>query len=399
MADSNGQVSALSELQELVELARCVLHRTEGSHIIVIERDFWQPGENGVGEARPFLKPFPDTEQGYIAAKSAILRRYPQLITEPIVCASCGQAKPADQFDSRFLGKPVKKYCRECRNGPILTPEQIQERALAERRKEAEFRRKQRAYEERFPAHYFQFLNCVNTRQLDETAKRLEADEAKVEQWKESCRSQGFNDRDIRRIAELHRILSASKASWQEVRAELLALNPPYLGKVERPKTRLTPTQRKTLYDWQQGKCAYCQVEMLPLNYRDLPQLWSHFDDIPDFMGSVPKDGMVVLDRERIPEVEHRLPASRGGTDDLENLCFACRSCNALKGIRTPEEFKAMPKDPISRLCLDPAWTVNGLIFEQRGYSRFDDAEAQAATKLMSRFDHSLPRSQAERGE
>jgi hypothetical protein len=30
-------------------------------------------------------------------------------------------------------------------------------------------------------------------------------------------------------------------------------------------------------------------------------------------------------------EVEHILPVSEGGTDDLENMCLACRSCNLFK--------------------------------------------------------------------
>jgi hypothetical protein len=33
-------------------------------------------------------------------------------------------------------------------------------------------------------------------------------------------------------------------------------------------------------------------------------------------------------------EVEHILPASRGGTDDEANLCLACRACNLRKSDR-----------------------------------------------------------------
>jgi hypothetical protein len=33
-------------------------------------------------------------------------------------------------------------------------------------------------------------------------------------------------------------------------------------------------------------------------------------------------------------EVEHVLPTSRGGTDDEDNLCLACRACNLRKSDR-----------------------------------------------------------------
>ncbi len=40
-------------------------------------------------------------------------------------------------------------------------------------------------------------------------------------------------------------------------------------------------------------------------------------------------------------QVDHVIPLSRGGTDDLSNLAWACRSCNASKGSKTPQEWGA----------------------------------------------------------
>lgn len=34
-------------------------------------------------------------------------------------------------------------------------------------------------------------------------------------------------------------------------------------------------------------------------------------------------------------EIDHILPTAHGGTDDEENLCLACRMCNAFKGPQT----------------------------------------------------------------
>ena len=40
-------------------------------------------------------------------------------------------------------------------------------------------------------------------------------------------------------------------------------------------------------------------------------------------------------------EPEHRVPLSRGGTNFIENILPACRSCNARKHNMTEEEFRA----------------------------------------------------------
>ena len=39
--------------------------------------------------------------------------------------------------------------------------------------------------------------------------------------------------------------------------------------------------------------------------------------------------------------VDHRLPRSRGGTDGLVNLVFACRACNDRKADTAEDEFVA----------------------------------------------------------
>lgn len=40
-------------------------------------------------------------------------------------------------------------------------------------------------------------------------------------------------------------------------------------------------------------------------------------------------------------QVEHQNPRIRGGSDALENLVLACVACNAAKGKRTVEEYRA----------------------------------------------------------
>lgn len=48
--------------------------------------------------------------------------------------------------------------------------------------------------------------------------------------------------------------------------------------------------------------------------------------------------------------IDHKMPISRGGTDDRENLCIACHSCNCSKGAKTPEEFAAY-KQELAHAC------------------------------------------------
>lgn len=53
----------------------------------------------------------------------------------------------------------------------------------------------------------------------------------------------------------------------------------------------------------------------------------------------------------RAPEVEatldHRLPRSRGGTDQSSNLVPACRECNEAKGNATVEEYRERVRESL----------------------------------------------------
>lgn len=39
--------------------------------------------------------------------------------------------------------------------------------------------------------------------------------------------------------------------------------------------------------------------------------------------------------------IDHLIPRSRGGSNELENLVGCCAACNVAKGSRTPEEWLA----------------------------------------------------------
>lgn len=46
--------------------------------------------------------------------------------------------------------------------------------------------------------------------------------------------------------------------------------------------------------------------------------------------------------------LDHKMPLSRGGLDNRENLCAACPSCNTRKGKKTHEEFVQCIKEKVT---------------------------------------------------
>lgn len=55
-------------------------------------------------------------------------------------------------------------------------------------------------------------------------------------------------------------------------------------------------------------------------------------------------------------EVDHLFPVSKGGSEDLENLVCACKSCNSSKGDRTPDEAQMRFVDKLAE-CQWEEWS------------------------------------------
>ena len=41
-------------------------------------------------------------------------------------------------------------------------------------------------------------------------------------------------------------------------------------------------------------------------------------------------------------EVDHKVPLSRGGANDISNICLCCRTCNRRKARKTEDEFRQL---------------------------------------------------------
>lgn len=96
-------------------------------------------------------------------------------------------------------------------------------------------------------------------------------------------------------------------------------------------RRRLTKEERRTVYDKMGGHCAYCGCE---LRYKDM-------------------------------QVDHVVPLRKGGSDTLDNMLPACRSCNHYKDSASLEGFRRMVEHMPYTLARDSATYRNAVRFGQ----------------------------------
>lgn len=81
------------------------------------------------------------------------------------------------------------------------------------------------------------------------------------------------------------------------------------------------------------SKCAFCE-EWLVLHYRDVPGRVLSVDHQEVTWRA--SDGTVV--KSLIATVEHMIPVTQGGSNDLSNLRLSCFPCNARRAGHNPAE-------------------------------------------------------------
>jgi hypothetical protein len=84
---------------------------------------------------------------------------------------------------------------------------------------------------------------------------------------------------------------------------------------------------------------------------------------------------------------DHKVPLSRGGTNDPSNLCACCRNCNLKKGSRTAEEWlsngkQTMPVD-LSALSADASLvgTNDSLLFKNLSVMKKEESKKEVVTR------------------
>lgn len=254
--------------------------------------------------------------------------------TDLLTCAKCGQGRPATDFDQRFIGKGTRIMCRVCRG---VRDEQAKWQDAWERRRE------------------------VERRQREEVAGHRARDEHRA-----ALAARGFTLGQQEQIVRAEQLLRDTGRPWAEIRSEYLALDPPYRGSEydarhsRRSQADLGQSIRERIFAQQDGRCFYCQRELLPLSvWRKSPDGRSAIDLLPQQLRNNRADS-------GIPELDHKIPLTRGGTSALDNLAYACRRCNQLKGVRTEAEFRAYPDDPVTRLGIHPTCLEFMLSMEDR---------------------------------
>ena len=81
------------------------------------------------------------------------------------------------------------------------------------------------------------------------------------------------------------------------------------------------------------SKCAFCS-EWLVIHYRDVPGRVLSIDHQEVTWRA--SDGTVV--KSLIATIEHMIPVTRGGSNDLSNLRLSCFPCNARRAGHNPAE-------------------------------------------------------------
>jgi len=269
-------------------------------------------------------------------------------------CDNCGRVYPATPYERRHLARGFTTFtCADCRRQRQISWQ-------------AHLKDPNRYYDQwRNDWHVYQRL-------IGQGATYKEQDDHTAWQSFRTAVQVSLPDatlQDCYDILHAHLMIHQFGRSWLDIRHEYLSLDHPYVSIEDRKQLRrlqLARNTRQRIYDSQNGRCYYCSRQMLPLSSR-----------FQDLYGLSQLDRMTNEERRtverNIPELDHMIPISRGGTHALDNLVYACRDCNQYKEMRTPAEFTARPNDVVTRLGNSLIWIGSAVNCEKRSYTGFID--------------------------
>lgn len=227
-------------------------------------------------------------------------------------CTMCGTTYPAtvDYFYKQIRGKyGVNAWCKQCHS-------ERNRQNNAKLRENPEYREKQRVYDKQ---HYWDNVEVYREHNRQYYAENQERERTRIhekylknaEHYRAYRRKRYYENPDYEhtmarlwRESNPDRVLENAR-NWRKNNPDKIkAHKKARFARKRGNGGSFTSAEILALYEQQNGHCWYCQAE-LGDNYH----------------------------------VDHFIPLSKGGTNDIGNIRLACPSCNQRKSNKLPWEF------------------------------------------------------------
>ncbi len=86
-------------------------------------------------------------------------------------------------------------------------------------------------------------------------------------------------------------------------------------------------------FEQQDHKCFYCSAHLM-----------TEHEFLMSIKAPIPEHDIerILYLRDNTYHIDHVIPFSKGGTNDIENLVFACTRCNSQKGDKLDYNYKSL---------------------------------------------------------
>lgn len=223
-------------------------------------------------------------------------------------CSKCQKVKPLVEFyrhstDCKVCNKQSVKDHFDANREVYSERKRVRSRHYRLKNLEAE-RERSREYQRRHPE--------VGRAWRERNTEKVKA------QWREYSKQYYDTNKDAVKVSHHGYYLKTKDqarkrtAQWLKAHPEITRANCQKRRARERAQLGwLPPKYEWLLYQFQEGKCLYCNSSLGEFNAKPVGY---HLD--------------------------HQTPLVKGGLHDWENVCLACPSCNLTKHDKTREEFE-----------------------------------------------------------
>lgn len=211
-------------------------------------------------------------------------------------CTVCKEMKLLDEFKKHKPNKSgLSHKCKACGKAQDA-------KYLSEHREENKATSKARYYAKPEARAKYRIDNAEKIAAGKRDWRKRNPDKVKAHKKDSAKRHPESQARRLKRYNERHPEVQSMRVHVQNMRQRAKQMDDLFDWK---------RSELAAMYAEQEGKCAYCGISIY----------WS-----------VPHD----------VHVDHIHPLSRGGTNELSNLCLSCQDCNFSKGNKTIPEWQAV---------------------------------------------------------